>query len=83
MPINALETLITRLEEIAKKNDDKFIYRIDIRTSRFGRMEYHFVAQEEADRHEFAGGSGSNLEVMAGNVLVDLPAACSCWGYTL
>lgn len=78
-----ISDLVQRLEDIANKNDDVFRYRIeiDVENLRREKFRYRFIAEETADGHTFADGSGATLDEAISSV--DLKEACEQWGYEI
>lgn len=75
-----IETLITWLEKIAKKNDDSFYYRINIQPTKQG-LEFTFECRESADNHEFVGGMGDSIEEAIANAVLGIAESCEDWDY--
>ena len=76
----SLDSLVMRLETIAKKNNDEFCYTIEIDVDRRG-ISYRFVATEEADGHEFLTGAGATIEAATADAAKDVEDACEQWSY--
>lgn len=81
MNTKTLETLITELESIAKKNQDQFLYRIGLRPLRDGGMEFSFICQDSADKHEFLVGYGNSIEDCILDAKKGIPDALKAWEY--
>ena len=75
-----IQKLVDRLEKIAKKNKDRFRYRIDIEPS-FRATTYTFVCSEMADGHDFCSGFGADIETAINNADKDVENCCDAWGY--
>ena len=78
----SIERLITRLEKIAKKNRDKFGYKIEINVER-NSLFYSFVAFETTDGHEFLTGHGKTIEDAIINADNDVEESCKMWDYKI
>ena len=80
--MNALENLVVRLEAIAKKNEDRFGYRLVIEPDRRGRkLLYRFEAEELVDGHIIVDGTGSTIEEAVTNATESIDESCERWGY--
>lgn len=75
-----IETLIKELEQIAKKNHDRFDYRIMIR-SVGGKLIYTFVAEDPKYSTDFVSGDGFSPEEAAEAALRGLDEVCTIWDY--
>lgn len=73
--------LVTRLEQIARRNRDVFAYKIDITPKRNGSVMYRFEATEKADGHTFTDGAGETLEQAVADAANGVDDALEQWGY--
>ncbi len=77
-----LNQLVSRLQRIAKKNDDAFRYRIDIKPGCNGGVVFlEFVAEETADGHCFTSGSGTTIDAAVDIADAEIKNALGEWGY--
>lgn len=78
--MEAITKLVARLEAIARKNDDRFAYCINIEPRRDG-IVYEFTALETADQHAFVSGEGPTIEAAVARANDDVADACEEWSY--
>lgn len=76
----AIAKLAARLEFIASKNDDRFVYAIVLERCRAGWV-FEFIAKETADGHVFVSGTGITLVEACANAEAHILEACEAWGY--
>jgi hypothetical protein len=76
-----IEHLIMVLQDIAKKNNDSFKYRIEIHPTSKDIVQYRFACVEDADEHEFLTGYGNTIQDAINTAARDLNEACKEWGY--
>ena len=84
-PKDTLERLVTRLQAIAKKNNDQFRYKIEIEPIRKGgpAFQYRFVCEETAEHHALLTGCGETLEEAVIDAANEVENACQEWDYEL
>lgn len=75
-----IHQLTNKLEKIARKNKDRFNYRIEIGYNTVS-LVYRFVAFETADNHEFVSGYGNTIEKAVIECCQQIDAACKAWSY--
>lgn len=76
--MDELHKLIERLDNIAKKNDEKFIYRIEIKSTEKGIL-FTFVC-EKTD-HVFIEGCKWGLPGCIDDAKKDIPRALNLWNF--
>ncbi len=82
LTIEAMHRLVTRLERIAKLNNDEFTYKVEVRAEH-GALSYCFVCEERAEKHAFVSGSGSTILDALDNAALTISGACHAWNYKL
>lgn len=75
-----LEQLVMRLERIAKKNNDRFRYKVTIEPNRKG-IVYLFYCEETAERHTLLCGSGVTIDEAVKQAWESIESACEKWNY--
>lgn len=73
---NKILALINKLDKIAKKNGDEFVYRIDIEKNKF-----RFACEESTENHCFTDGVGFSIEEALNDAENFIKEACKRWGY--
>lgn len=76
----SLDALVRRLDRIAKKNSDRFRYKIEINPTRAG-IAYIFNCEETADGHTLVCGSGVTIEEAAKQAWDRIEESCQEWDY--
>lgn len=76
----ALDQLVMRLERIAKKNDDRFRYKVTIEPNRKG-IVYLFYCEEMADGHTLLCGSGVTIDEAVKQAWDGIESSCEEWSY--
>jgi hypothetical protein len=72
--------LVMRLERIAKKNDDRFRYKVTIEPNRRG-VVYLFYCEETADSHTLICGSGVTINEAVKQAWDSIESFCEEWSY--
>ncbi len=72
-----IQELITKLSAIARKNGDRFRFRIELAAN-----TYSFVCKEHTDGHEFIRCTAGDLFACVHAALAEIPNACKTWDYT-
>lgn len=75
-----IEKLIAHLQRIAKANNDKFAYKIEIGHVYKDQVDYTFICYETADKHCFYGVRVDNLNQIKDDEKL-LKLQCESWGY--
>jgi hypothetical protein len=78
---DAIAKLVARLEAIARKNDDRFEYKIVVTPVR-GGVQFRFICYELPDRHEMFTGCGNTVEEAVAGADSEVADVCKEWGYT-
>ncbi len=81
--MNNLNTLITKLEKVSRKNDDEFEYSIKIDARNINKLTFSFEATETADGHTILAGSGATVEDAALDALGNFEQDMTAFGYKL
>ena len=76
----SLDSLVMRLERVAKANDDDFRYKITVEPNRKG-IVYFFVCEEKADGHTLLTGCGTTIDEAVKQSWNDIESSCEEWGY--
>lgn len=76
-----LKVLITKLEEVAKKNKEKFRYQINMEIDQRGRLGMIFKCHEVAYNKMIVSGIGETFEQIYHDVVGYLPMALKNHGY--
>jgi len=85
--IDHLNYLLKRLENIAKENDKRFIYKLEIEFLGDIR-EYYFTCHcrydpREGDAYIFLAGAGASLEEAVNDALNCIEDTCVACGFSL
>lgn len=80
--MNIMLMIIQNLQGVARRNGDRFVYRIEI-TPLGNKLRFRFICEESTDHHCLVSGEGSTMEEAATNAFNDIPDACRSWGYKL
>ena len=78
---NKLKNLIVKLDNIAKKNNDEFRYKINIDFKKYNELHIHFIAEETVDNHVFITGGGFTIDNALKVAELSIDDACKSWGY--
>lgn len=81
--MNAIETLVAKLQAIAKKNGDEFSFTVEVSNSKNTGFRYYFKCLETADGHTFTCGAGSTIEEACAEADSEIAEACRAWDYEL
>jgi hypothetical protein len=76
-----LETLIRRLDRIAKANDDEFVYNVKVETVKPNGLLYRLEITEKAEGHCFTSGMGKTIEAAVDDAEEAIEGALTEWGY--
>jgi hypothetical protein len=79
---SAMNDIISILQTIAKANDEKFHYYIDVIPLANGKLRYQFNC-EDADKKVFVCGVGNEIESAVAIAMEDIPRACERWQYVI
>jgi hypothetical protein len=76
-----MRKLIERLERIAKVNNDKFSYNINVELNSKSGLRYTFTATEITDNHDFIVVQSNNLITLVDMANEEIEEVCEAWGY--
>lgn len=76
----SLDALVRRLDRIAKKNNDRFRYEIEINPTRSG-ITYIFNCVETADGHTLICGTGVTIDEAVKQAWDSIEESCQEWDY--
>lgn len=77
--MSKLENFVTYLDKIAEKNNNEFIYKLEIEPK--SNIRYTFLCEEFADKHAFAIGYGQTIEECLISAEDSVKDSLENWGY--